>query len=99
MAELGTILIEPKTLVPGGTATVTVSVTPDPGELGQPVKITVEVDGKTGTGEILVGHRDPEVISFSTNPADVGDPGVCVVTADVGTLVYVGDSVFTYTAP
>lgn len=99
MATLNAVSVTPNSVALGATATVTVGVTTDSGAAGRPVTITVGVDGQTGTGTVVVGARTAEVVTYSTNPADVGRTGYCVATCTEGTLVSRGGGVFLYTAP
>lgn len=99
MADLHGVSITPNTLPLGGQATVTLDIGTDPGNSGRTVNVRVEVDGDVGAGPILIGKRDPETVYISTDPSDIGKPGVCVVTVDEGSLSILDYRTLRYTAP
>lgn len=96
MATLESVIANPSTVPAGGISTVTVSVVPDSGDTV--ATVTVTIDGQTGTAPITLTGT-PETVSYSVDPADIGAPGVCVATCDIGTLTSQGGGVFVYTAP
>lgn len=100
MATITALTVADDTLALGGQTTGQVVVEPDHFIPDRDATVTVEIDGRTGTGVIHVAGRPEEILEYTTDASRAGQPGVVVLTVDLGSVAFTGtDGSFTYTAP
>ena len=92
MASFTSATVSPANIpTAGGTSVITPTIS-DPDKVAT---ITITVDGTSGTAQVNL-HEN---LTYSTNLADIGKPGVVVAEVDQGgTLAWNADGTLTFTA-
>jgi hypothetical protein len=98
VATLNSVTAQPTSLTSGQQATITPSITLNPGQPARTAHVVVDVGGQAGIADVTLAATQSETISFTTDPAKRGMSGWCYASADVGTLAAT-TSGFVYTAP
>lgn len=92
MASITSLAAAPATIPTSGGTSVLTAVIGDP---DKSATVTISVDGSSGTAVVNL-HEN---LTFSTNIADKGKPGVVVAEVDQGgSVVWNADGTLTFTA-
>lgn len=92
MASITSVPVSPATIATSGGTSILTPVISDPDKTAT---VTISVDGSSGTATVDL-HEN---LTFSTNIADKGKPGVVVAEVDQGgAVVWNADGTVTFTA-